>query len=505
MRIETGQHQKLEQRLKLAPRMIQSMEILQLPAVALTERIEQELASNPTLEADTHEETRESETAEPASENEGERELVVSDGDEKAKKQEDFERLTSFSEDHGAEAAEAGFAGMGGGRRASGPQDEEGDPKMEAMANTAARPLCLPDQLAAQWDLVEAPPQVHEAGRYLTGLVDEDGYIRGDWQEILDAAPKDVDAGVLTQALDMLQRNLDPPGLAARDLRQCLLLQIDAEAGHQPDPAPHLQRRLVDEHLDDVEANRLPRIAERLSVSLEEVKVALHALRRFHPHPGRLLVPEAPQTITPDARVRYDAERDRFFAELTDQRIPPLAINDDYRKLASDRAVDRDTRRFVRENLHAARWLIDAIQQRQTTLLRVIQAVLDEQRPFFESGSRADLKPLPMTAVADRLGVHVATVSRAVSEKHLQTPHGIHPLRMFFSGGTETASGEELSWTAIQARLRELLENEDKSAPLNDDQLAEKLKAEGIDVARRTVAKYRKELKYPSARQRKQH
>jgi RNA polymerase sigma-54 factor len=171
--------------------------------------------------------------------------------------------------------------------------------------------------------------------------------------------------------------------------------------------------------------------------------------------------------------------------------------------MARDPAVDRKTKDFVSNNIRSAHWLIDAIQQRQSTLLRVINVVIEAQRDFLDTGPQ-NLKPLPMTTVADQLGIHVATVSRAVSEKYVQTPRGIFPLRMFFSGGTETETGDAMSWTAIQAKLKEIIQDEDKSDPLSDDQLVEHLKRHGIEIARRTVAKYRKQLHIPAARQRKQ-
>ncbi|MEO1237897.1 MAG: hypothetical protein AAFX76_14020 [Planctomycetota bacterium] len=172
--------------------------------------------------------------------------------------------------------------------------------------------------------------------------------------------------------------------------------------------------------------------------------------------------------------------------------------------MAADKSTDKKTRDFIGTNLRNARWLIDAVRQRHATLLRVIGVVIEAQRDFFDQGPGA-LKPLPMTLVADQLGVHVATVSRAVSEKYLQTPRGIFPLRMFFSGGTETDGGEAMSWTAVQAKLKEVIDAEDKQRPWSDDALVDELKKHGIEIARRTVAKYRKQLNIPPARQRREY
>ena len=261
---------------------------------------------------------------------------------------------------------------------------------------------------------------------------------------------------------------------------------------------------LVDAYLKDIEANRLPKIAKATGMSLDELKEAMLALRQFHPHPGRMLAGSEVRTITPDATVEYDDETDTYTVELLNGRLPAVTISPEYQAMAKDKAQEKQTRDFIGGQLRSASWLLDAIRQRQQTLLRVLKVTIGHQREFFEQGPAA-LKPLPMTQVADQLGIHVATVSRAVSEKYLQTPRGILPLRMFYSGGTETDEGEAMSWTAVQEKLRQIIDAEDKSKPLSDDALVEKLKEEGIEIARRTVAKYRGQLNIPTARQRREY
>ena len=506
MRIGTRQHLRMDQRMKLAPRMIQSIEILQMTMQALEARIEQELVSNPTLELrepdiderGANEEARQ----EQRDASEGERELVVRDDAVDAAHRDDFERLSNLSEEYG-EAWETNVFDGGSSYRARR-DDGERDGKLDAMANTAARPESLSEQLLAQWRLIETDPDLARAGEYLIGFIDEDGYLRTERRALLDQAPPGVTEPLLDQALLLLQQSLEPPGLAARDLRECLLLQIDAVSNQADAPDLTVERRLVAEHLKDIEANRLPKIARAMGLELERVKRAITHLRHFQPHPGRLLAGESPRVIRPDAIVEYDEQEDRYVATLTSGRMPSLSISRRYERMMKDGSVDKKTREFVGQNLRSARWLLDAIQQRESTLMRVINVVLAAQRDYFDQGPGA-LKPLPMTQVADQLGIHVATVSRAVNEKYLQTPRGIVPLRMFFSGGTETDNGERMSWTAVQAKLKEIIDEEDKSKPLNDDQLVEKLKQRGIEVARRTVAKYRKQLNIPPARQRMEY
>jgi RNA polymerase sigma-54 factor len=505
MRIDTGQHMRIDQRMKLAPRMIQSMEILQMAQAALEARIDQELASNPTLEVrepGTDAEDLEAERTQVDRDNsEGERELVVKEGDTSNK--DDFERLSNMSEELGSSwdtNTSEGGASYQGARAGDGERDK----KMDAMANTAARTASLFDQLIDQWHLVETTPGLFKLGEYLVGHIDSDGYLRADVKTLLDQAPEGTSEEELEAAIELLQQTLEPAGLGARDIKECLLLQIDARLRNDADAELSNERVLVEDHLKDIEANRLPRITKATGLSIDQIKETIHNLRQFHPHPGKLLADDAPRLIFPDAVIDYDDETETYSATLTHGRLPTLQIRSEYERDAKDKSVDKKTRDFLNNHIRSASWIIDAIQQRKATLLRVIGVVVEAQREFFEQGAQA-LRPLPMTLVADQLGIHVATVSRAVNEKYIQTPRGILPLRMFFSGGTETDAGDAMSWTAIQAKLEQLIEEEDKSKPLSDDALVEKLKEHGIEIARRTVAKYRKQLNIPPARQRKEY
>jgi len=514
MRIDAGLHMRLDQRMKLAPRMIQSMEILQLAAAALEERIEQELANNPTLEqrepgpdaqeieAKLQQEQRDS--------REGERELVVQDDTQDRGHADDFERLDNFSQQVGDVWEDYSYD-SGPSFRGRTSDDGDRDPKLEAMANAAARPQSLTDQLLDQWRMAEVEGPLRAAGELIISHIDDDGYLRTELEKLLQIGGHSFTLEQLEQALALVQRTLEPVGIGARDLRECLLLQIDARMRQDPrdsdgqsPPDLSVERLLVDQYLKDIEANRLPKIGKEATLSIEQINAAKLRLRQFHPHPGRLLAPAHPQRVNPDAVVEYDEENDRYVARLTRDRLPSLQINRHYAKMARDSSVDRKTRDFVGQNLRSARWLLDAIRQRNHTLLRVINVVLEAQREFFDFGPQ-HLRPLPMTSVADQLGIHVATVSRAVNEKYLQTPRGIFPLRMFFSGGTATQAGDEMSWAAVQAKLEELIKNENKAEPLSDDQLVQQLREAGIDIARRTVAKYRKQLNISPARQRKQY
>jgi RNA polymerase sigma-54 factor len=507
------------------------MEVLQLSTLALEERIEQELASNPTLEL------RDPDAADVAEvkadlvqmkrdDREGERVLKVENSDGKSNQAYDFERLANISDEYTgnweSNNYESGEDFGGPDFRGRGRGDDDRDGKMEAMNNTAARPQSLGDQLLDQWHMVETTPELRAAGEFLIEFIDEDGYLRVDQATLLAQAPPGTTPAQLDQALALLQASLEPVGLAARDLRECLLLQIDAKSRQNTAPKPGspitpgigagvpgagadltLERTLVADYLKDIEVNRLPKIAAATGKSVDQIKQAITNLRQFYPHPGRLLSNETPRAITPDAVVEYDDSQDRYVARLLNDRLPNVYLSPHYLKMMRSRRLDRKARDFIGNNLRSARWLLEAIGQRSRTLLRVINVVIEAQREFFDHGPQF-LKPLPMTLVADQLGIHVATVSRAVSEKYLLTPRGILPLRMFFSGGTETQGGESVSWAAVQAKLEEIIAGEDKANPLSDDDLVVKLNEKGIVIARRTVAKYRKVLHIAPARQRRE-
>jgi RNA polymerase sigma-54 factor len=504
MRIDAGQHMRMEQRMKLSPRMIQSMEILQLPALALEERIEQELEQNPLLElAEQHAEP--DETANGETEGEDERPLVVGDTESDNAAQ-DFQRAEDLAERYGDSWAQNTLesADHHPGRSGGG-DDGEADPKMEAMANAPSRAPSLTDQLLDQWRFVEAEDSVRRAGEHLIAFLEDDGYLRTELQEIARQAPPGVTEAQLRQAWELVRQQLEPAGIGAMDLADCLLLQIDALT-RQEGASEDLEtaRLLVRNHLHDLELNRLPRIEKRSGLSMDQIRAGLARLRRLDPRPGRRLAPESPEPIIPDVIVEYDPVSDRYVAGLAQGGQPDLRISPSYEQMTQDRSLPRQTRQYLSRNLSEARWLIDALQQRQSTLLRVVNVVIEAQREFLDHGPE-HLKPLPMVQVAEQLGIHVGTVSRAVAEKYVQTPRGVFPLRMFFSGGTESDSGQEMRWSAIQAQLKQIIDSEDPKKPYSDDKLVEKLKEEGIDIARRTVAKYRQQLGVPPARQRKQY
>lgn len=507
MSLSQSMSMRMDQRQVLTPRMIQSMEILQLPLMALQERIEQELQANPTLElrqddpeTDGHPASAAGGDPAEAPPDEGERQLVVDDPRDQGAA--DFERLGRIADylDNEEFATDAPFRG-----RKAAFSDGERDGKLDAMANAPERGVCLSEHLLNQWALLEIPARLDPAGRAIINYIDEQGYLRTPLDEVQRSMKNPATLAELEEALRFVQ-SLEPAGVGARNLQECLLLQLTAieedeelSEGHDFD----LERALLHNHLRDLELNRYPQIAKALGRDIEEIKSAVKRLSRLHPHPGKLIARDDAPPITPDAIVYRDEDTGKYEIKMAREPAEDYYISGTYRRMLKDKTVDKTTREYLANNIRNAKWLLESIQQRSSTLKRVIRVVVDAQEEFFERGPEA-LKPLPMILVADQLGIHVATVSRAVSEKWIQTPRGVYPLRRFFSQGTTNAtSGEDVAWDAVKEKLKQIIAAEDKTNPLNDDVIVERLKAQGLDLARRTVAKYRKILNIPVARQRR--
>ncbi|MCC6421902.1 MAG: RNA polymerase factor sigma-54 [Phycisphaerales bacterium] len=504
MQLTQSTMMRQDMRQLLTPRMIQSMEILQLPLMALEERIEQELQNNPVLElkeGETDPGPQITEDAPPTAEDraEGEQALVVKEDSGGA---EDFERLSRIAD---YLENEEFHTNSGSEFRSSASYDGERDKKLDAMNNTAARGITLQEHLLGEWAFVECSPRVRQAGRAIIASIEDDGYLRTSLETIQQESKNPLSMDDLHKALALVQ-TLEPAGVGARTPRECLLLQLDAIEADDEAAEGHdfdLERKLINDHLKDLEMNRYPLICKKLGRDIEDIKAAVRRLSRLHPHPGKLIGGEDSPAIHPDAVIYLDEQTDKYEIEMANDSVPSLFISGMYRKMIKDRSVDKKTREFLTNNVRNARWLIESIEQRKSTIMRVIRVAVDAQREFFDKGPEF-LKPLPMIQVADQLGIHVATVSRAVSEKWIQTPRGVFPLRKFFSGGTTNDEGEDMSWDAVKEKLRVVIDHEDRKNPLNDDEIVAKMKEQGIDLARRTVAKYRKILNIPTARQRRE-
>ena len=490
MQLNLSQQMKMSQQMKLAPRMIQSMEILQLPVMALNDRIEQELQENVVLEKGPEEET-EAETAQAVAEAEApqknveERELVV---DTDHNNEADFERLLEMSADWPEDNLAAGS------RPSSNRIEEEGERKLDAMSNMEARPQSLHDNLIEQFHFFEMPPRIREFGEYLIQNLDNNGRLQSSLPEIAQAYDRSITLDEAQQALSLIQK-LDPPGVGARDYKECLLLQV------RPDmPYRDVVVTLITAHLEDVKQNRLPVIERKTGYSLEDIKTAIEQLRTLNPWPGQLFEPRQAERVTPDLYVDRD-EHGKYVVKLIDEYTPPLRISRYYIEQLRGNP-DPKTREFIKRKIESARWLIESIEQRNNTLRRVAQAIIDHQVEYLEKGPQF-IVPLKMQQIADVVHVHVTTVSRAVDDKWIQTPRELCPLKSFFGGGTKTADGEDVAWDIVRLAMKDIVDGEDKSDPLSDEALVEELAKHGYNLARRTVTKYRKAMHIPSSRERR--
>ncbi len=499
MRMSFGQQMQMAQKQVLAPRMIQSMEILQLPILALQERIEQEMQDNPCLdqvEPDAQEfdatqaEPTESTTVE-------ERELVVDEG---TNNEDDFERLVSMAENLPDDYEERS-------RPSQGQMEADADRAHDQIANMVARPESLSDYLQHQISWFDIDDVTRAMAERIIYSLDSNGYLKTPLEELLPPLPPDLNGDAETyrkeqvalaeKALGIVQ-HLDPPGVGARSLKECLLLQLKPGV-----PMYEEMKTLIEDHLSDLENNRLPQISKQTGYSIDLINQAWEELRQLKPKPGADFTESTVPSVTPDVFLDRD-DNGKYVVRLEQGELPSLYVSPYYRKLLQRASgADTETREYIKRKVNSAQWLIEAIEQRRSTLSRVSQAIVDHQTKFLDEGPEA-IEPLKMQQIADKVGVHVTTVSRAVDDKWIQTARGIFPLKRFFVGGTTGADGEEVAWDRVRLKLQEIVDGEDKSKPLSDDALVAELDKAGIKVARRTVTKYRKAMNIPSSRQRRE-
>jgi len=496
MRLDTSMRPDVTLRQTLMPRMIQSMEILQLPSLALQERIDRELIENPLLvdlreSGETAASTGESDGDEPSELREIDPEVdsptATANLEPTPPTTDEFDFATEFPE----------FADLEPWERESKSRAtlaEESDRKLEAMQNMASRPPSLVDDLSLQLGYLDLEPTLRRACDYIIANLDDHGFFRLPLEDVVRDVPG-LDLEMAREALRVVQK-LDPPGIAARDLKECLLLQITPETRHAD-----LVATLIRHHLDDIGHNRLPIIERKTGAPLERIKEAIEQLRKFNPRPASGFTSGDQAYIVPDLIVEQN-EQGRWVVRLDDSQTPRLGISPRYQSMLKNKQADAVTREYIKYKIDSARWLIDSIEQRKATLLKVAQAIIDYQTPFLNHGPE-HIQPLKMQQIADQVGVHVTTVSRAVDDKWIQTPRGLLPLKRFFGGGTRTSSGEEVAYDQLRLRLQEMIAQEDKRKPLSDEEIVKAFEKEGITLARRTVTKYRETLGIPSSRQRR--
>lgn len=466
--------------MKLSPQQVQYLKMLQLPTLALEQKIKQELEMNPLLE-EGFEEEMELQQEESAAD-EGQEETKA----EEATSEEEQYTIEDYMNDD-----------LGGYKTRSTYDDDERDE------------LPLPDvvplyhRLLEQFSLLDLTDQEILIGQEIIGNIDEDGYLRRELAVIVqDLNLTHLLNVTLDEAEGVLKRiqRLDPVGIATRSLQECLIVQMEMKPLDQA--LKNNALRILREFYDSFTMKHFEEISKKLTISHEELKAAVEVIQHLNPKPGEGEFTPHENYVVPDFIVTQ--EDDDFIITLNDRNIPPLRINKAYRELMSKRkknGVSTETKDFIRQRFEAAKWFISSIHQRRETMIKVMRSIVDRQRDFFETGE--GLKPMIYKDIAETIGMDISTISRVVNSKFVQTDYGVFSLRHFFSDSISTSDGDEISNKEVKKKLKAIIDAEDPLRPFSDNKLAEMLNSDGLNIARRTVAKYREAMLIPVARLRR--
>ncbi|MCS5696504.1 RNA polymerase factor sigma-54 [Desulfofundulus thermocisternus] len=469
MRLGYGLNLEQTQKLIMTPELRQAITVLQLSSLELSLYIEQQLQENPLLEL--QEESG-------AGEDEGEFEWEHEQGEPDREYDLDWEEYFQDSSDLGFPRTE-----------------RDPEPPAHNYESFLSQAPTLMEHLMFQLYLSKCSPDTRAIGEYLIGNLDEHGYLRVSVEEA--AGQLAVSPQAVEEALKLIQ-SFDPPGVGARTLQECLLIQLN-----QLGIKDGLLEKIIRYHLVDLARGKFNRLAQQFNVHVREIQRVADILKTLDPKPGRnFSTPHEVRYVVPDIVV--EKVGDDYIILINDVSVPRLTINPTYRAVLQQENQDSRTRRFVESKLNAAAWLIRSIEQRRLTLYKVTSCLVQLQRDFLDHGVKY-LKPLNLKQVADMVGLHESTVSRATSNKYIQTPQGVFEMKYFFPSGVNNGGGNGTSAESIKKMLQEIVAAEDPREPLNDQKIAEILSKEGIHISRRTVAKYRSELGIPSVQQRKRY
>jgi RNA polymerase sigma-54 factor len=472
MAISQKLHTRLVQKLILTPSLQQAIKLLPMSTLELKDLLNQEMVENPLLEEIQTEDTQvaEAQTTE-----------------EKPEEKKEPQRADTWDD-----ADYQYFFGeyLDDGYRPRAPQEVKELPPIE---NTLSSTSSLADHLSWQLSLQTDDSVIREIGEAIIGNLDDDGYLVASLDELAAMGPWPVEQ--VEQVLAMVQR-FDPVGVAARDLQESLLLQI-RHLGLEGAPS----ERIVTEHLRALQNHQIPEISRKLAMPIDELKTHIEIIRHLDPKPGSRFNPAQSQYVTPDVYV--EKIDDEYVVWLNEDGLPQMRISPTYRRLL-DKGADHgeETRAYVRDKFNAARWLIKSVQQRQNTIYKVARSIVNFQREFLDHGIE-HLRPLVLRDVANDIGMHESTVSRVVTNKYMHTPQGVFEMKYFFHSGISSSYGESVSSVTIKQRIKKIIESEDPRKPLSDSKIVSILQREGLVLARRTIAKYREELKIPTSNQRK--
>ncbi|MBK8531057.1 MAG: RNA polymerase factor sigma-54 [Flavobacteriales bacterium] len=484
--LKQGLYHKLQQ--KLSPQQIQLMKLLQVPTAELEQRVKQEIEENPALEEGEDHAEEDAPTEEQA--------ISESADDGQEENERDEFDLSDYFQDDDTPDYKLSV-------KNSGPDEEERETPL-------AGGTTFQDAMMSQLSLRRIDERTTALAEHLIGNLDEDGYLRRDLDAIVNdlAFTQNIQCEVeeLAKALKELQ-SLDPAGVAARDLRECLLIQVK-RMPHSLDQ--RIAEAILDKHFEAFSKKHYDRILDRLEIDEEALKGAIELIVRLNPRPGNTMrdTNKPSQEIIPDFMVMaIDGELE---LSLNGRNAPELRVSRQYRDMIKEygrNKKDKDQRealQFIKQKLDSAKWFIDAIKQRQNTLLVTMEAIMEHQREFFLTGDETKLKPMILKDIAERVGLDISTISRVANSKYVQTNYGTLLLKFFFSESLTNDQGEEVSTREVKKILKDAIEAEEKRKPLTDDELTALLKEKGYNIARRTVAKYREQLNIPVARLRKE-
>lgn len=476
-------NQRLTQQQKLSPQQIQYQKLLQLNTLALEQRIKTELELNPILEEEI-ELTQEQDDKEHNDEVEVEE---VKDPDKEEFELEDFMNDTDY--DH---------------ERVYRNNDEEQYHPLAPVRES------LSEHLLDQLHMLNLTNEENRLGEEIIGNLDESGYLKRSLEDLINELELFEHLSINPEAAEAVLRkiqNFDPVGIASRDLRECLLVQLRRSKDADP-YYKYIAEKMLEEYYDDFTKRRFDTLKQKMNLTDETLKETVHLIQSLNPKPGEGNIESAEMNqISPDFVIEK-VEND-YIITLNDRSMPSVTINRQYlemfesNKRGKKSSREKEAYKFLREKFESAKWFIACIQQRRETLMKIMQAIFHRQYEFFERGAKA-LKPMIYKDIAEEINMDISTISRVVNGKYVQSTQGIHELKYFFSEGLSTDTGEEVSNKHIKERLKEIMDKEDKRKPYSDDKLAELLNAEGIHIARRTVAKYREQLRLPVARLRKE-
>lgn len=492
MSADMAQSLQLSQRMALtqvlAPQLQQSLALLQAPTLELKALVEQELQQNPVLEEVVEVEPQTEEQAErpqeplhdPADPAEPPADVTFDPATERPSKdpvddfQAEFDRLLQLDQEWRDHFAQSNVPMR---------QTEEEEEKRQFMLDSLAVGTSLQEDLLEQMRLSDLPADRWPIAEMIIGNIDDYGYLKATVDEL--AFSTNIPPTQIAEVLSIVQ-SFHPPGVGARNLRECLMLQLERSGRHQT-----VEYRIIRDHFDALGRRRIPEISRALNISLDDVQEALQRISHLEPRPGREYLPANDQYILPEVFV--EKRDDEYVVSTNNDHVPHLRISNTYKDLMAKAESSPEVREYIREKIRAGKFLIKSLHQRQQTILNIAREIVTRQSEFMEKGVPG-LKPLTMVQVAEAVGVHETTVSRAVSGKYIKTPQGIFEMKFFFTSGIQTSAGQDVANTTVKEMIADLVSKEDTTKPLSDEEIVKILAGKQIIIARRTVAKYRSEL-----------